>query len=36
MNPMNEHLTWEELNDFVDDVFAPDEAARAIRRAVGS
>lgn len=26
---MNEHLTWEELNDFVDDVLAPDAAARA-------
>ena len=29
MNPMNEHLTWEELNDFVDYVLAPDDAARA-------
>ncbi|HSA54768.1 MAG TPA: zf-HC2 domain-containing protein [Gemmatimonadaceae bacterium] len=26
---MNEHLTWEDLNDVVDDVLAPDDAMRA-------
>ena len=29
MTPTTDHLTWEELNDLVDNVLAPDEAERA-------